>query len=172
MKKLLLILGLLVMYGSIAAADGDKDKMKSSIPETRQWQRLESPAGFYSVQFPRAWHSSIQDNIANIMPEDESGAVTISAFHGNPPVDKFPSMIRNVLKDETPTSDATPLSRNGWHGITQTFKNTKDNRQWIAIVAYKTKVFVLITANEDSNQMPSRRATYERILETLELYDK
>lgn len=165
---------LIVACMSLAACNKNSDtSKKASASSEETWQTFTSSAGFYTVKYPTSWHVMTKDNIVNIMPEGESGAITVSAFHGEPPIDKFPAKwLRDSFENEISTSELKPLSRNGWSGVTQTFREPKDGREWIAIVAQKGKVFVLITANDERDQMTKRHSTYERILESLELSDK
>ena len=176
MKNFIILMStcLIIASMSLTACNKDSDASKRASPSSDEtWQTFTSPAGFYTVKYPTSWHVMTQDNIVNIMPEGESGAITVSAFHGEPPVDKFPTKwLRDSFENETPTSELKPFSRNGWSGVTQTFREPKDGRAWIAIVAQKGKVFVLITANDERDQMIKRHSTYERILESLVLSEK
>ena len=43
------------------------------------WVTYRSPSGFYSIDHPSDWRVEKDENIVNIIPADDSGAVTISA---------------------------------------------------------------------------------------------
>ena len=50
-----------------------------------KWSTYRSPSGFYSVDHPDGWRVEREENIVNIIADDGSGAVTISAYIGKPP---------------------------------------------------------------------------------------
>ena len=62
---------------------------RRSAPTDSPWVTYRSPAGFFSLQHPAAWSVTVKDNIVNICPPDQTGAITVSAFHGTPPVPSF-----------------------------------------------------------------------------------
>lgn len=161
-----LVCGVIVVSRRIVTA--------GSLPRSTQaWQSYRSPAGFYTVEHPASWHIESEEDTVNIVPEDESGAVTISAYHAElPSMDLMTTAMQNALKEQVPTSKLTDISRNGWTGIIQTFRDLKDGREWIAIVARKGKVYVLVTVNEEQDRMADRRAIYDRILQSLRLNDE
>ena len=60
-----------------------------------------SPAGFYSVSHPKDWIVSRvekDDNIVNIAPPDATGAVTISAFHGDFTLEDLQQLMERTFK--------------------------------------------------------------------------
>ena len=167
---LFIVAGLLLVWGLLAGCR--RKGPPEEAPSADGWQSYTSPAGFYTVEHPSSWRVAREENIVNITPEDESGAVTISAFHADAPIpDLAATWLRDSFEDQTPTSEPKSLSLHGWTGITQTFQDSKDKREWIAIVAQSGKVLVFITANDEQQPMAVRRATYERILQSLRLED-
>ncbi len=143
---------------------------RPSVAQTTEWKTYKSPTGFYTVEYPPDWHASLEENIVNIVPPDDSGAITISAFHGEAPIPNFPrTWLLDSFETEKPTSEMKSISRNGWEGFEQEFRGDTvgDDRAWIAIVAEMGPVFVLITANDSVPQMELRREIYECIINSL-----
>jgi hypothetical protein len=135
------------------------------------WVTYRSPAGFYTVEHPTNWRVACEGNIVNIRPPDETGAVTVSAFHGAPPVPDFErKLLADTFQNDEALSEVEVVSRNGWTGLRQGFVSpAPDVRAWVAIVATVAPVFVLITANDTPRQFSERGDTYGRILESLRL---
>jgi hypothetical protein len=48
-----------------------------------EMKTFESPAGFYSIRYRSDWKVYRDENLVNIVPPDERGAVTISASHSD-----------------------------------------------------------------------------------------
>lgn len=134
------------------------------------WTKHCSEAGFYSIQHPPGWTAEREENILNIHPEDRSGAVTLSAFRGAPPIHDFPAVwLQDTFQQETPTTDLLRITRRGWSGVKRMFVDPGSGREWIGVVASRGDIFVLATANDDPESMKRRRALYERIIDSLEL---
>lgn len=133
-----------------------------------------SPAGFYNVEHPIDWKISREENILNIFPPDETGAVTISAFQGNSvsPL-AMRGLMERIFKDYEVVSSLNAISLNNWDGLQTELLQSTDSgmRSWLAVGACYRKVMVLITANERLETMPSRRHIYESILNSLVLAD-
>lgn len=47
---------------------------------TLKYKTYRSPCGIYELEYPRNWKLPREENILNICPRDEIGAVTISAY--------------------------------------------------------------------------------------------
>jgi hypothetical protein len=133
-----------------------------------------SPAGFYTVEHPADWRVSREENIVNIYPPDESGAVTISAFRGDgvSPL-ALRGLIERTFKGYKVVSSLRPISQNNWDGLRAELLQSVDTglRSWLVIGTTYGKVLVLITANDTEEAMSSRRQTYESILDSLVLAD-
>jgi hypothetical protein len=172
MRAILLIIACMVLVGGLIVAFRRTRPVGSPACSALTWQSFRSPAGFYTVEHPTSWHVAREENTVNITPKDGSGAVTISAYRGEPPIPDFMVCLQDSFEGQTPTSELTGISRNGWTGVTQTFRNSKDGREWIAILAQKGKVFVFITVNEEQRRMADRRATYDRVLQSVKLSDE
>lgn len=148
-------------------------KMRPSAIDRRDWDTYTSPAGFYTIGHPKNWRVSRDQNIVNIIPPDASGTITISAYHGGAPFPQFPqTWLQDTFEAETPTSEMTPFSENGWRGIKQDYIDNSAAKplEWIAIVAESEPLFVLITANDSPQQMRMRREIYEDIMHSLVLH--
>ena len=128
------------------------------------------PAGFYTVHYPADWHVAHDDSVVNISPPDDTGAVTISVYHGETAtVELAKHLIQRVSKDWTVVSELAPMLHNNWNGITGEFNHMDDvgRRVWIVTAACRNGVLVLITANDLAEAMKSRRNAYQGILDSL-----
>lgn len=138
--------------------------------KSEEWSVYTSPAGIYSVEYPSKWHVVREENVVNISPPDESGAVTISAYVGLP---ADPDLIKSLLSAPFAECEVrSPVkkeARNDWVGYSQEFScpNQDGTREWIGTMAQNGRNSALITANDESRRMPKRRSTYLRILESL-----
>jgi hypothetical protein len=140
----------------------------ASDPALWSTHRCVSPP--YTVQHPPDWKAEREEDALNINPEDDSGAVTISSFQGPPPIPDFPAVwLQDTFEKETPTSDLLRITGRGWSEVKRAFVDPESGREWIGIVASRGNVFVLMTANDEPESMARRRATYERILDSLQL---
>ncbi len=136
-----------------------------------QWLTHRSPSGFYSVNYPPDWKLQQDNNIFNIVPKDESGAVTISAYIGNAAPSLAEYLISETFKTQQPTSPLIKISGSGWKGIRRTFLDTSEtpHREWEAIMATNAYGMVLITSNEISPKTADRGPVYAKILRSLKL---
>src|SRR5438874_2224010 len=60
-----------------------------------------SPGGFFTVSHPKDWIASRAENdgnILNIAPPDATGAVTISAFHGDFMLEDLQQLMERTFK--------------------------------------------------------------------------
>jgi hypothetical protein len=101
---------LAVAAAAMAAAGGPK------------WVTYRSPSGFYSVDHPGDWRVARDENIVNITPGDDSGAVTISAYlGGKPTAAAAKQLIANAFAAFQPTSPLVTVTGPGWKGVRQAF---------------------------------------------------
>jgi hypothetical protein len=139
-----------------------------------KWVSYRSPTEFYSVEHPGDWKVQREENIINILPGDESGAVTISAYigkRGKPfPLDPE-KLISGAFPTQQPTSALSTVTGPGWKGLRRTFldKSLTPQRAWEIIVATSADGMVIITSNEASPRMAERAPVYTRILQSLKL---
>jgi hypothetical protein len=133
-----------------------------------------SPAGFYTVKYPSEWKTSREDNTVNIAPKDESGAVTISAYHGDVATrEHAQQLIERVFKGYESVSRLQSTAHNDWTGISAEFhrSDSAGRRSWLVLAACRDKVLVLVTANDTEQAMQDRRITYQAILDSLVITD-
>ena len=136
-----------------------------------KWVTYRSPSGFYSVDHPSDWKVEREENIINIVPGDESGAVTISAFLGKIPAGYPKQLIAETFGAHQPTSPLLTVSGSGWKGVRQTFLDVSHtpHSEWGVIIARNAGGMVMITWNEVSPGIPERAPVYKRILSSLRL---
>ena len=135
-----------------------------------------SPAGFYTVSHPKDWivsRAQNDDNIVNIAPTDATGAVTISAFHGDFTLENLQQLLERTFKQYRVVS---PLQREKTEhstGFVGEFLQMDGNekRVWLARAALRGHVMIFVTANDTDAAMKHRRLTYQRILESLVVRD-
>jgi hypothetical protein len=138
------------------------------------WVTYRSPTEFYSVKHPGDWRVKRDENIVNITPADESGAVTISAYigkRGKPHPVTAEKLISGAFPTQQPTSPLLTVTGSGWKGMRRTFldKSLTPQRAWEIIVATSADGMVIITSNEASPRMAERAPVYTRILKSLKL---
>ncbi len=129
-----------------------------------------SPSGFYAVEHPNDWNDSREENIVNICPPDESGAVTLSAYHGSgATLEVGLQVFTNTFKDYTVLSSWQPAVADTWTGFTAEFaqSDATSRRIWLATCAHRKAILVLVTANDIEVAMQFRRPIYQAILDSL-----
>ena len=139
-----------------------------------KWITYRSPTQFYSVDHPSDWRVKRDENIVNIFPADDSGAVTISAYigkRGKPPPVTAEQLIAGAFPTQQPTSPLLTVAGSGWKGKRRTFldKSKTPQREWEIIVATSADGMVIITSNEASPRMAERAPVYTRIMQSLRL---
>ena len=136
------------------------------------WSTYRSPSGFYSVDHPSDWRVEREENIVNIIADDGSGAVTISAYIGKPPASlKAERLISGAFPTQQPTSPLLTVTGSRWKGIRRTFldKSATPHHAWEIIVATNADGMVIITSNGASPMMAQRARVYTRIMKSLRL---
>jgi len=135
------------------------------------WVTYRSPSGFYNVDHPGDWRVERNENIVNFIPEDESGAVTISAYLGKPASGDAEQLISKAFGTQQPTSPLRAVTGSGWKGVRQTFvdKSRTPHREWVVVVATNDSGVVIITSNEVSPRIAERVPVYTRIFQSLQL---
>jgi hypothetical protein len=136
-----------------------------------QWVTYRSPSEFYSVDHPSDWRVERDENIVNIVPDDESGAVTISAYIGQSAPGYAEQLISKAFATMQPTSPLLKVTGSGWKGVRRTFldKSTIPNHELVVIVATNADGMVIITWNELSPGNAAMAPVYMRILQSLRL---
>lgn len=139
-----------------------------------KWVTYKSPTEFYSVEHPGDWRVKREENIVNITPADDSGAVTISAYigkRGKPHPITAEKLIAIAFPTQQPTSPLLTVAGPGWKGLRRTFldKSSTPQRECEIIVATSDDGMVIITWNEPSPKMAERVPVYTRILKSLKL---
>jgi hypothetical protein len=136
-----------------------------------QWVTYRSPSGFYSVDHPGDWTVKRDENIVNLTPGDESGAVTISAYIGKMPSGYPEQLISGAFGAHRPTSPLLTVAGSGWKGIRRTFLDASHtpHREWVVIIATNADGMVMITSNEVSPRLPEKTSVSMRILDSLQL---
>jgi hypothetical protein len=136
-----------------------------------KWVTYRSPSGLYSVDHPADWRVERDENIVNIMPDDDSGAVTISAYLGKPPAGTPKQLIAQAFGAHQPTSPLVTVTGSGWKGVRQTFldKSETPHRELVVVIARSAGGMVIITWNEDSPGIAERASVYGRIFDSLKL---
>jgi hypothetical protein len=89
-----------------------------------KWSTYRSPSGFYSVDHPSDWRVEREENILNIIADDGSGAVTISAYigkRGKPAPVGAERLISGAFPTQQPTSPLRTVTGSGWKGMRRTF---------------------------------------------------
>jgi len=143
----------------------------AALGETK-WSTYRSPSGFYSVDHPSGWRVEREENILNIIADDGSGAVTISAYIGKRPASlKAEQLISVALPTQQPTSPLHTVTGSGWKGIRRTFldKSEIPHHAWEIIVATNADGMVIITSNGASPKIKERAPVYTRIMRSLRL---
>ncbi|HKS61627.1 MAG TPA: hypothetical protein VJT13_08025 [Xanthobacteraceae bacterium] len=137
-----------------------------------KWSTYRSPTGFYNVDHPSGWRIEREENIVNIIADDGSGAVTISAYIGKRPASlKAEQLISAAFPTQQPTSPLLTVTGSGWKGIRRTFldKSETPHHAWEIIVATNADGMVIITSNGASPRMTERAPVYTRIMQSLRL---
>lgn len=139
---------------------------------SQDWIVYRSQSGLYAIQHPVNWkveHAENDSNILNIYPDDDSGAVTISAYVGDIPMEFAEQVLEESFKEEAPTSPLIEISGIGWHGLHRTFVDELQTpqRDWIAIVALNDYGMAFITSNIEDMPLTDYRSTMRQILNSL-----
>src|SRR5262249_12107448 len=136
-----------------------------------KWVTYRSPTAFYSVDHPSDWKVERKENIVNIVPGDESGAVTISAYIGEVPSGRAEQLISDTVAAHQPTSPLLTVNGSGWKGLKRSFldKSRTPDTEWVMIIATSADGMVIITSNEASPRIAARAPVYQRIFESLKL---
>ncbi len=139
-----------------------------------KWVTYRSPTEFYSVEHPADWRVKREENIVNIFPADDSGAVTISAYigkRGKPHPITAEKLIATAFPTQQPTSPLLTVTGPGWKGLRRTFldKSHTTHRACEIIVATSADGMVIVTWNETLPVMAERVPVYTRILKSLKL---
>ena len=137
-----------------------------------KWVTYRSPSGFYSVDHPSDWKVERDENIVNIIPGDESGAVTISAYLGKGAAAGSPErLIWKTFDTHQPTSPLLTVTGSGWKGARRTFldKSQTPHRELVVMVATNAGGMVIITWNEVSPKIEKMAPVYGRIFDSLKL---
>ena len=139
-----------------------------------KWVTYRSPTAFYSVDHPSDWRVKRDENIVNITPDDDTGAVTISAYigkRGKPQPVTAEQLISGAFPTQQPTSPLLTVTGSGWKGMRRTFldKSKTPHREWEIIVATSADGMVIITSNEASPKMAEMAPVYTRIMKSLKL---
>jgi hypothetical protein len=135
-----------------------------------------SPGGFFTVSHPKDWIASRvenDDNIVNIAAPDATGAVTISAFHGDFALEDLQQLMERTFKQYRVVSALRREKTDNSTGLVGEFlqMNGNEKRVWLARAALRGHVMIFITANDTDTAMKHRRLIYERILKSLVLKD-
>jgi hypothetical protein len=135
-----------------------------------KWVTYRSPSGFYSVDHPSDWRVERDENVVNIIPGDESGAVTISAYLGKA-AGSPEQLISKAFSTFHPTSPLLTVTGSGWKGVRRTFldKSQTPHRELVVIVATNAGGMVIITWNEVSPRLEKMAPVYGRIFDSLKL---
>ena len=137
-----------------------------------KWTTYRSPSGFYSVDHPADWRVERDENIVNITPGDDSGALTISAYvGGKPAAGALEQLIAKAFGAFQPTSPLAKVTGTGWKGVRQTFldKSQNPHRELVVVIATSAGGMVIITWNEVSPKTGDSAPIYERIFDSLKL---
>jgi Domain of unknown function (DUF3805) len=135
-----------------------------------------SPRGFFTVSHPKNWIASRvenDDNIVNIAPPDATGAVTISAFHGDFTLEDLQQLMERTFKQYRVVSALQREKTDNSTGLVGEFLQIEGNekRVWLTRTALRGHVMVFMTANDTDTAMKHRRRIYERILKSLVVRD-
>jgi hypothetical protein len=151
-----------LLVGSTADPSGRNDE------GCGPWVTFQSPAGFYSVQYPVARQVDVEGNIVNIVTPDRGGAVTFSAYHADREDPEIPGdLLRKTFTVEVPTSEVLEVSYGNSLCREQTFLDPVNDRALIAVVACRHPIYVLVTANDSTKEMLRRVSIYRRIIESI-----
>jgi hypothetical protein len=136
-----------------------------------KWVTYRSPSGFYSVEHPGDWRVERDDNIVNIFPDGDGGAVTISAYVGKPARSDPKQLISKVFGTRQATSPLFTVTGSGWKGVRRAFLDTSHTPhiELVVVVAANASGMVIITWNERSPRTPKWAPLYTRIFDSLEL---
>ena len=136
-----------------------------------KWVTYRSPSGFYSVDHPGNWRVERSENIVNIIPDDESGAVTISAYLGKPAAGAPKQLISKAFGAYQSISPLVTVTGSGWKGFRQAFldKSQTPHRELVVVIATSAGGMVIITWNEVSPRTGERASVYGRIFDSLKL---
>jgi hypothetical protein len=137
-----------------------------------EWVTYQSPSGFYSVDHPSDWRVKREENIVNIFPDDDSGAVTISAYLGKAAAGDPEQLIAKAPFNRfQPTSPLLRVTGSGWTGVRQTFlmKSLTPHSELVVTVAANAGGMVIITWNEASPRSEKMVPVHGRIFNSLKL---
>lgn len=138
------------------------------------WITIPSQSGFYVLDCPSDWKQSQEDNVLNVFPESQSGAVTVSAFISQ---DKNPEKLLPIVREESEGKETVkpfcPLQQRGAKGISGIFKDISNPEGviWYVIGLHTEKVFVFATANVSEKEYETQKAVYENVLSSIVLND-
>jgi hypothetical protein len=130
----------------------------------------EYPGGTFSVAYPSTWRATFDEaaHMANLIPPDETGAVTISAHHGMPPseVDRIGSSAKPFGSAVTPK---VLFPQFGPNSFMQEFeKETDDGRTtFIAMFVFHPEGTLIVSGNAPSQHFGEKRQIFKRILTSI-----
>ena len=156
-----LLSGVLTVAAAAMAAAGEP-----------KWVTYRSPSGFYSVDHPADWKVERSENSVNILPGDDSGAVTISAYvGGKPSLGTAKQLIAQAFGAHQQISPLVTVIGSGWKGVRQAFldKSRSPHRELVVLIATSAAGMVIITWNEVSPSTGERAPVHGRIFDSLKL---
>jgi hypothetical protein len=136
-----------------------------------KWVTYRSPTEFYSVDHPSDWRVEREENIVNIFPDDDSGAVTISAYVGETAPGFAEHLISESFATHQPLSPLLTVTGSGWKGVRRTFldNSSTPNHELVVMIATNANGIVIITWNEASPRIADWAPVYTRIFQSLRL---
>ncbi|WBV56806.1 hypothetical protein AAEU33_18475 [Chryseobacterium sp. Chry.R1] len=128
-----LIAGLILMLGCFTFAQ------KTAVYESTN----------YTINVPEGWKSTNDDDIVNIFPSNEIGAITISEYHDlNIPKEETKKFILALYKSNDEESKVkSGKGKKGYTEYTYEYFDDHDKLFWITKVFQKEKNLFIISIN-------------------------
>ena len=106
---------------------------------------------YFSISYPAEWKIENENDIVNIFPANEIGAITISGYEG---VELNEEGVKKLMVDITGIADlpnkVTMKNKGGFEEYYQEYEDRKSNMFWITKVFKKKGDMHVVTMNCDS----------------------
>lgn len=130
------------------------------------------PGGVFSVIFPSTWRVTFDDDslIANLIPPDESGAITISSHQGMPP-SEIDRICASTKPFGSPVKPKSLFPQFGPNSFMQEFeKETNEGRTcFIAMFVFHPESTFIVSGNASLQHFGQKRQIFERILTSIDI---
>lgn len=135
----------------------------------------EYPGGLFAVVYPSTWRVTFDKDVhmANLIPPDEVGAITISG-HPEMPSSEVDRINSSTKPFGFPTTPKRLFPQFGPNSFMQEFEKETDEgvTRFIAMFVFHREGTLIVSGNAPSRSFGDKRQIFERILTSIEVRRK